>query len=90
MSATYNRIKHCLKQADISEAERLLEVLVDSNNASLEELQVEIAEGINILQTVSSLTYLLKQQKQDTMEAIAQINKGKALSPRKILDSAKN
>lgn len=60
-TATFNRIKACLKQADIDEAERLLESLEDSNMASLEEMQSELSDGINILQTVSTLSSLLKQ-----------------------------
>jgi hypothetical protein len=55
----------CLKSADIGEAERILEALVDSNLSALRELQDEIAEGINIVQSVNGLVYVMKQEKQD-------------------------
>jgi type VI protein secretion system component VasK len=89
-AATYARLVSCLKSADITEAERLLECLIGSNSSALNELQSEIAEGINIVQSASGLSYVMKQEKQDQTDALAELNKGKAISPRKVLETAKS
>lgn len=88
-SSTLSRLQSCLRLADISEAERILDSLVDNNHSSLRELQIEISDGINIIQTIQRLARHLQNEKEDCLAAIAELNKGKAMSPRKVLEQAR-
>ena len=50
--STYKRLRACIESGDYNEVDRLLGELEESNHASLNDLQEEMASGVNIVQTV--------------------------------------
>ena len=74
------------------EMERLIGVLIESNNASLRDLQGELSDGINVIQGVNKLCEVLKAEQAEHAEALKELgactNRGRAISPKRILESA--
>ena len=53
--STYRRLRSGIGSGDYQEVDRLLAELEESNHASLNDLQEEMAGGINIVQAVGML-----------------------------------
>ena len=82
----HKRMRGCLEIGDLEEAYRLLQVLEESNLATLSDFQYEISDGINIIQMVAQLSDHLKREKleiEDEMEVLRQNQFPRAASPQK-------
>lgn len=62
----YKRMRVCFNHGDIDEADRILANLEESNHQSLLDLQNEIADGPNMVQTIG---YLCEQLKRERIES---------------------
>ena len=61
----YKRMRTCFNHGDIDEADRILANLEESNHQSLLDLQNEIADGPNMINTIG---YLCEQLKKERIE----------------------
>ena len=54
----------------------MMGALIDGNNTALRAMQSELADGVNIVQTVHGLVSLLKDEKLDQANALRELAKG--------------
>jgi hypothetical protein len=54
-SNNYKRMRQCFNHGDLDEADRLLAALEESNHYALQDLQNEISDGPNMVQTIGYL-----------------------------------
>jgi hypothetical protein len=64
-SNNFKRMRQSFNRGDLNEADRLMAMMEESNHQSLLDLQNEISDGVNMIQTISMLCDHLKREKKE-------------------------